>query len=135
VDVLTARAGYHAMETICSRHKPPFGVFVVNDDVAMGVLIYCRHHGLSLPDQVAVVGFSDIALLEILDIPLTSIHIPQEQMGALTAQTLLDLIEHPEHRLAPKIQTLPVSLVIRGSTVVRPKTEEREPEFLPDSPG
>ncbi|MDR1827880.1 MAG: LacI family transcriptional regulator [Methylobacteriaceae bacterium] len=117
VEALTAAAGYQAMETILEHHKPPLGVFVVNDEVALGVVTYVRHIGLKMPEQVAVVGFSDIDLLETLYIPLTSIRIPQKRMGALAAQTLLDLIDHPENRLSPPILTLPVTLVVRESTI------------------
>lgn len=114
---LTAAEGYQAMDDIMQCHRPPLGVFVVNDEVALGVLTYCRHHALNMPQDVAVVGFSDIDLLETLDIPLTSIRIPQRHMGATAAKILFDLIEHPENRLYPPITTLPVSLVVRESTV------------------
>ncbi len=117
VEGLTAAAGYQAMAAIHEKHNPPFGLFVVNDEVALGVLTYCRHHGLHWPDDVAVVGFSDIDILETLDIPLTSIRIPQQRMGEVAAGTLLDLIAHPENRLCPPVLTLPVSLVVRESTV------------------
>lgn len=113
---LTAAAGYGLMDVIRREHRPPFGLFVTNDEVALGVLTYCRHHSLSLPRDVAVVGFSDIDLLETLDIPLTSIRIPQRRMGETAARTLLDLIAHPEHRLDPPITTLPVTLIVREST-------------------
>ncbi len=113
---LTARAGYELMNAIVKEHSPPLGLFVVNDEVALGVLTYCRHHKLDIPKDVAVVGFSDIDILETLDIPLTTIRIPQQRMGAAAAQTLLDLITYPKNRECPPILTLPVSLVVREST-------------------
>lgn len=113
---LTAAAGYKGMESVRAKHKPPFSLFVTNDEVALGVLSYCRHHGLRLPEDVAVVGFSDIDLLEAMDIRLSSIRIPQYRMGEIAARTLLDLIAHPENRLCPPILTLPVKLVVREST-------------------
>lgn len=116
VSGLTADAGYQAMAALHAEHAPPFGVFVVNDEVALGVLNYCRDHGLRLPEDASVVGFSDIDLLETLDIPLSSVRIPQERMGQTAGQTLLDLIAHPEYRQSPPVMTLPVSLVVRGSS-------------------
>jgi LacI family transcriptional regulator len=121
VEGLTAVAGYQAMAAIHEKHKPPLGLFVVNDEVALGVINYCRHHSLHWPEDVAIVGFSDIDILETLDIPLTSIRIPQQRMGEVAAGTLLDLIAHPENRLCPPVLTLPVSLVVRGSTVRQSK--------------
>lgn len=117
VEGLTAAAGYKGMKDVCAKHTPPFGLFVTNDEVALGVLTYCRHHSLCFPEDVAVVGFSDIDLLETMDIPLTSVRIPQHRMGGIAANTLLDLIAHPENRLCPPILTLPVSLIVRESTV------------------
>ena len=116
VERLTAAAGYQAMERICAGHKPPFGLFVVNDEVALGVLNYCQKHGLRLPEDVAVVGFSDIDLLETLNIPLSSVRIPQQRTGQTAGQVLLDLIAHPENRKCPPIMTLPVSLIVRESS-------------------
>jgi LacI family transcriptional regulator len=114
---LTAAVGYELMERILKEHELPIGLFVVNDEVALGVLTYCRRHKLEIPKDVAVVGFSDIDILETLDIPLTTIRIPQQRMGAAAAQTLLDLMGHPKNRECPPILTLPVSLVVRASTV------------------
>lgn len=117
VEGLTAEAGYKGVKALHARQKPPFGLFVTNDEVALGVLTYCRQKGFHLPRDVAIVGFSDIDLLETLDIPLTSVRIPQYRMGQMAGTTLLDLIAHPENRLCPPILTLPVSLVVRASTV------------------
>lgn len=116
VDSLTSAEGGRIMGEILRRYAPPVGVFVTNDDVALGVLTYCREQGLRLPDDVAVVGFSDIDILTRLDIPLSSIHVPQKLMGRTAGRILLDLIDNPELRNDPPVVTMPVSLVVRQST-------------------
>lgn len=131
VESLTASAGYKGMEAVRAKHKPPFSLFVTNDEVALGVLTYCRHHGLRLPEDVAVVGFSDIDLLETMDIQLSSVRIPQYRMGEIAARTLLDLIAHPENRLSPPILTLPVKLIVRESTAGISKKGDLPPEKRP----
>ena len=117
VDALTSEEGGRVMGPILERHGSPVSVFVANDDVALGVLTFCIERGLNLPDDVAVVGFSDIDILQKLNIPLTSINIPQKRMGHEAGKILLDLIRNPEHRQNPPVVTMPVSLVVRQSTV------------------
>jgi LacI family transcriptional regulator len=117
VESLRAEDGYGVMPVILERYAPPFSLFVVNDETALGVLQFCREKGLRLPEDVAVVGFSDIDILETLGIALTTVRIPAEVMGETAANILIDLMEHPEKRACPPVVTLPVSLVVRGSTV------------------
>ena len=114
---LRAEEGFGVMTQILTRCPPPVSVFVVNDEVALGVLSFCRERGLRIPEDVAVAGFSDIDILHTLGIPLTTVRIPQKAMGETAGRILLDLIEHPAHRAKPPVVTLPVTLVVRGSTV------------------
>lgn len=116
VDALTSEEGGRVMGTILERYGAPVSVFVTNDDVALGVLTFCIERGLRLPEDVAVVGFSDIDILQKLNIPLTSVNIPQQRMGETAGRILLDLIDNPEHRKTPPVVTMPVSLVVRQST-------------------
>lgn len=114
---LTAEAGFGVMSRVLERYAPPVSLFVVNDEVALGVLTFCRERGLRIPEDVAVVGFSDIDILKTLGIPLTTVRIPQKAMGETAGRILLDLIEHPARRAHPPVVTMPVTLVVRGSTV------------------
>jgi DNA-binding LacI/PurR family transcriptional regulator len=87
-------------------------VFCYNDSIAIGALIACRAHGVSVPAQLSVIGFDDIAAARYMLPPLTTIHQPKHEMGDLAMRMLLDLLdERPvyDHVLAP-------TLVERGST-------------------
>lgn len=116
-DALTAESGYSVMSAIAGRHKSPFNLFAVNDEVAMGVLRYCREHGLRIPEDVAVAGCSNIDILETYGIRLTSVHIPARQIALTALEYLLDLISNENARDYPPTITYPVTLVVRGSTV------------------
>ena len=115
VTAMTPAEGYRAMAQVLERHPVPLSVFVVNDDTALGVLRYCAEHGLRIPEDVALVGFSDIETLGYLNVPLTTVRIPAEAMGEKAAAILLASIAQgglPE----PERLVLPVELVERGST-------------------
>ena len=51
------------MSEIQKKYDPPFSIFVVNDDTALGVIKYCNEKKFRIPEDVALVGFSDIDLL------------------------------------------------------------------------
>ena len=95
--------------------KLPFtALFAYNDTSAVGAMIVFHKAGLSVPGDVSVVGFDDIDFSAFAIPPLTTVHQPLLEMGAVAAQTLLDRIEErapfiPEIVLAPE-------LIIRGST-------------------
>ncbi len=114
---LTAEGGFAMMDEIAAAHQPPYSIFAVNDEVALGILRYCRQHGLLTPEDVAVAGFSDIDILEAYGIPLTTVHIPARRMGENAMELLLEMRKNAKIRQFPPIVTLPVSLIVRGSTV------------------
>lgn len=116
-DALTAEDGFKAMEEIMSLHQPPLSVFAVNDEVALGVLHYCRQHDLDMPGDVAVAGFSDIDILDSYGIPLTTVHVPAARMGESALELLLDMKRNEKARAYPPTITLPINLVVRSSTV------------------
>lgn len=114
VKQLIAQSGYQIMSSVLARFKPPISLFIVNDEVALGIINYCHNHQLRIPQDVAMVGFSDIDILSSLNIPLSSIAVPRREMGQHAARLLLDNIKgqcSQDH-----IVSLPVSLIIRDSS-------------------
>jgi LacI family transcriptional regulator/LacI family repressor for deo operon, udp, cdd, tsx, nupC, and nupG len=90
-------------------------VVCYNDLVAIGLCRALNELGLRVPDDVAIVGFDDIPLLEYFPVPLTSVRIPTRRMGELAAVMLLDHVN--AHAVAPPQRTvLEAELVVRAST-------------------
>jgi LacI family transcriptional regulator len=89
-------------------------VFAHNDLSAAGAMQALREAGLRIPDDVAVVGFDDIPVAAHTDPPLTTIRQPLRQMGEAAARMLLSHFEGAV--LTNQPQTIPTTLVIRGST-------------------
>jgi LacI family transcriptional regulator len=90
------------------------GVIAGNDLLALGVYHALRDFGLECPKDVSVIGFNDMPFSPDFQPPLTTVASPHYEMGAEAARLLLAQIEGREIG-ALKI-TLPVKLVIRGST-------------------
>jgi DNA-binding LacI/PurR family transcriptional regulator len=86
-----------------------------NDLVAIGVCRALRELGLRIPQDVSVVGFDDVPVLEYLDVPLTTIRVPKAEMGARAADLLVRHIE-AKQVLAPQRVYLDAALVERAST-------------------
>jgi LacI family transcriptional regulator/LacI family repressor for deo operon, udp, cdd, tsx, nupC, and nupG len=95
--------------------RRPTAVTCYNDLVAVGLCRALAELGIRIPDDVSVVGFDDIPLVEFLPVPLTTVRVPKLRMGRLAAEML---IAHVESKavLPPQKATLEAELVVRAST-------------------
>lgn len=103
--------GYRAM--LCLLSQKPDAIFVASDTMALGALRAIHEAGLSVPGDVAVVGYDDLPPAVMADPPLTTVRQPVGSAGAKTVEILFDIIEHgaePPHQVI-----LDTELVIRGS--------------------
>lgn len=123
-DVVPAGAsladGYHAAREYFGARRDaasgrPTAVTCYNDLVAIGVCRALAELGLRVPEDVAVVGFDDIPILEYLPVPLTSVRIPTRRMGEVAAELLIRHIESREP-LPPQKVYLDAELIVRRST-------------------
>lgn len=103
------------LDEVASPELMPDAVFAADDWIAVGVLRALRQRGCRVPDDVAVVGYSDIALAPIADPPLTTVHVPKRRLGRISAKLLLDIIEGDIE--GPVQIIVSPHLVVRGSTV------------------
>lgn len=114
--------GIHAGEALLADARRagtmPTAVMVANDLMALGVARACRAAGLSIPSDMSIVGFDDIALAALADPPLTTVTIPREVLGRKAIEALLATSQHPE-RQGLELE-IPTSLVIRESTAEAP---------------
>lgn len=114
--------GYRA-GLACFRDRAPddrpTGVTCYNDLVAIGLLRALRELGLRVPHDVSVVGFDDITLCRYLPEPLTTMRVPQRDMGASAAQLLVRHIE-AKQAVAPQKVFLESELVVRATTAPPP---------------
>jgi len=106
------RSGFEAMRSLLEQPERPTAVFVASDVVALGALSAARTAGLQVPDDLAVVGFDDIQLSQYVVPPLTTVRVPAHEIGATSAQMLLNIIQNG-HR--PASVFLETELIVRES--------------------
>jgi DNA-binding LacI/PurR family transcriptional regulator len=88
--------------------------------MAFGALRAMREHGLRVPEDVSVIGFSDLPTAGLMEPPLTTIHIPQRYLGALAVHLVHALVEGEV--TGPVSMMVPLTLVERASTAPAPFT-------------
>ncbi|WP_433225124.1 LacI family DNA-binding transcriptional regulator [Microtetraspora malaysiensis] len=106
-------SGEAAMRELLDRHPDLDAVFAASDSMAVGALHVLKERGLSVPGDVALIGFEDSRFALHTEPPLTSVHQPTEAMGRQMVQLLVaringDALEQP-------VVILDTHLVIRAS--------------------
>ncbi len=106
--------GYERAERLLSLASPPTAVFTACDPIAFGVMQMARQRGLSVPDDLSVVGFDDTYVAGWSTPPLTTVHQPLQEMGRAAVRVLLALADGS----APDTHhvELATHLVVRSST-------------------
>ncbi|GIF39487.1 LacI family transcriptional regulator [Actinoplanes xinjiangensis] len=84
-------SGIAAGGRLLDRSVPPTAVFAMSDYMAIGVYEAARLRGVSVPDQLSVVGFDDLPGARWAAPPLTTVRQPLREMGALAVRTALGL--------------------------------------------
>ncbi|MEO7371506.1 MAG: LacI family DNA-binding transcriptional regulator [Ilumatobacteraceae bacterium] len=87
--------GYTVPDTVAGiaellTTRPPTAIFAVSDVVAIAAIQELARAGLSVPDDVSIVGYDNSSLISQLRLGLSSIDQPREQMGQLAAELLLE---------------------------------------------
>jgi DNA-binding LacI/PurR family transcriptional regulator len=106
-------AGRAGMRTLLEREQKPDAVFAAHDPIAFGVLDVARERGVQVPDEIALIAFSDVDHARHMAVPLTVMAQPTYAMGEATARLALDLLAGrvpPETRIV-----LPADLIVRQS--------------------
>lgn len=109
----TPASGAAAMEQLLGLPAPPTAVFVASDVVSFGALQVVRRRGLRIPRDLALVGFDDVPLSAYLDPPLTTVHLPAENLGREAGRLLIQWIR--EGRPSMATIRLATGLVVRQS--------------------
>ncbi|MBI4536945.1 MAG: LacI family DNA-binding transcriptional regulator [candidate division NC10 bacterium] len=106
-------AGYEAAELLLKGDLRPTAIFT-NDDRAIGVLRALRDRRLSVPGEMAVVGYDDIEYAAHITPPLTTVAVPKEEMGRLAVRkALAQLTEGERHVYSTTVVSH--TLVVRAS--------------------
>lgn len=95
----------------------PDAVFTANDRLTMGVLLALREAGIRIPQDMALTGFSNSEIVELLFPPLTAVKQPAFEMGQAATELLIQLIESKRPVTKFETRVLVPELTVRDSTV------------------
>jgi LacI family transcriptional regulator len=110
----TEGEGARACDALLDTASDVTAIVAGNDLMAIGCYETLEKRGLSCPDDLSIVGFNDMPLLDRLRPPLTSVRVPQRQIGRVAADLLLEQLGGGD-RTAREILLEP-TLIVRGST-------------------
>lgn len=111
-------AGRTALLQLLEGDDRPTAIVAGNDLLALGCYDALEELGLSCPRDLSIVGFNDMPFIARLQPPLTSVRVPQYELGVEAARLLLDRLTG--RTTTPRVVLLPVHLVVRGSTAPPP---------------
>ncbi|HSD62536.1 MAG TPA: substrate-binding domain-containing protein, partial [Ignavibacteriaceae bacterium] len=107
--------GYNAMKRLLglSEIDRPDALVAVNDPAAFGAMKAIKEFGLKIPQDIAIVGFSDDIRAELMPTPLTTVRQPAYEVGKAAAQKLIAHIENKKESV--ENLTIDAELVVRKS--------------------
>ncbi|MCU0374047.1 MAG: LacI family transcriptional regulator [Chitinophagaceae bacterium] len=111
--------GYSAAEMLIKTNRLPEAIFAVNDPAAIGAIRCLLQNGIKVPEDVAVVGFTECPFADLITPSLTSVLQPAREMGEMTATIMLEL-------LGGKLQNLANTYVLEGKLNPRKSSERLE---------
>jgi LacI family transcriptional regulator len=108
--------GRDIMKKLLSLPVKPDGVYISGDYAALGALEALKAHNIKVPEDIAIVGFSNEPFSEIVTPGISSIEQHSEEIGRLAAETFLNRIANPNEPVTLNKMILEPELIIRASS-------------------
>lgn len=105
--------GAAAAQSMIALTRPPTALFCANDIQALGAMFACQRLKLMVPGDVSIIGFDDLPMTEVTNPPLSTVHVPAQEMGEAAADALVNAAEHNVPILSTKFEA---TVVLREST-------------------
>lgn len=90
INDLSEREGVESAMNILGMTERPDGIFITNDFVAAVCMRTLKEHYISIPEDIAIVGFNNDAIGKLVEPALTTINYPGTDMGEITARNLVN---------------------------------------------
>lgn len=113
VTPLSSEGGYQAVKEFLKKNTELTAFFCGNDLTAIGAMKAIKDHGLHVPNDISIMGIDDIDTAQYVSPMLTTVRVPMEELGKMTAKILIDRIENGKN-LPMKIE-LPFDIITRES--------------------
>jgi LacI family transcriptional regulator len=112
----SSASGEAAFAELLEKYHGMNAVFASNDQMALGAFHLAHQRGLRIPEDLAFIGFDNLAEGAYFTPPLTTIEQPLEELGQLAVTTLLAQIEESDAKFPENSTILKTKLVVRAST-------------------
>jgi LacI family transcriptional regulator len=118
VDDISMKQGKRLASQLISMKNRPDAIFCITDSAAIGVMQTLKKFNVKIPQEIAVVGFSNSIHATIIEPNLTTIDQPGKRIGQIAVQQLVNEIEEPKDLMTSKSIEINTNLIIRDSTFV-----------------
>jgi LacI family transcriptional regulator len=108
--------GKSALQTLSKLRMRPTAILCSNDVTAIGVMRQAFELGVSVPDQLSVIGFDDIRIADFMVPPLTTVQMSQQELARLAFGALLEEVNRENPNPNGTEYLLKTQLVLRSST-------------------
>ncbi len=119
VNSLTREEGVMAVQQLLGLSNPPDAIFCGNDTTALSAMLYLKEQGINVPEDIAIVGFSNEPFSEVVTPSISTIKQPGFEMGQKAAQMLIGQIENEQREEYFETVTMPTELIIRESSFLK----------------
>ena len=113
---LSKESSVKSAKKLLGLAKPPDAVFCVNDPTAIELMLVAKSKGISIPDELGVVGFSNDPIAAIIEPALTTVEQPVAEMGRAAMQLLLNMLAKEGSEKDTTIVSLNTKLIKRKSS-------------------
>jgi LacI family transcriptional regulator len=110
----SVEGGAMAMERLLAAHRDLTAVFAYNDMIAIGAQLRAIKLGIRVPEDCAFIGFDGLSIGQLVDPPLTTLHIDKRRLGEIAVEQAALLLAGTEEHEIPEAVIQP-ELIIRGS--------------------
>ena len=104
-----------ALYRVLALGKSPTAIICSSDVLAVGAMLRTKDLGLRVPDDLSITGFDDINLARVVTPGLTTVRVPQQEMGRKAALILLDLINPNRSNAELQSIELTTPIITRGT--------------------
>jgi LacI family transcriptional regulator len=116
ISSMNGQAGSEIAKKILAMDPRPDGIFSSNDNSAVAAIVELEKAGLNIPDDIAVVGFNNEPISQVIKPNLTTVDYPAREIGEIAATSLINKLKNTQSANFSKI-VLKHKLVIRQSSV------------------
>ncbi len=114
--MLSTEEGTEAIIKLLNNETRPDAIFCANDTSALSVIVYLKKKGIRVPEDIAVIGFSNEPFSEVVSPSISTIKQPGFLMGQKAAQLIIQQILHKKEEPHFRTIVMPTEIIIRESS-------------------